>query len=388
MSQVLAFGVVMAAAAAVSATVAPVAARLGWRWRAIDHPDYYRKRHDGPVPRTGGLAVASGLLAGLLAGAVLGLFPVADHGPRAAVLGAATALIFTVGLVDDLRGCSVSVKLAAQIVAALLVVGAGASAASFALPPFGPLEFGFAGHAAAVLWLVGVTNAINFMDGLDGLVGSMAAIVAASLAAFAILLGAPAPFVVAAATCGACLGFLPFNWHPARIFLGDSGSQTVGFVLACLALTASFQSGAVLAALAPLLALGVPAIDALIVVLTRLGDRAPGRSVRKRLARMFQADRLHLHHHGLDAFHRHRFVVLLVCATVVCSCLLATGAALRGNPNLAAAALVVEVAAVAAIRLAGLRARARRTRHEPFPAARTVRIRDQRALRPGHTPDS
>lgn len=354
MSQVLAFGVVMAAAAAVSATVAPVAARLGWRWRAIDHPDC-RKRHDGPVPRTGGLAVASGLLAGLLAGAVLGLFPVADHGPRTAVLGAATALIFTVGLVDDLRGCSVGVKLAAQIVAALLAVGAGASAASFALPPFG-----FAGHAAAVLWLVGVTNAVNFMDGLDGLAGGMAAIVAASLAVLASLLGAPALFVVAAAVCGACLGFLPFNWHPARIFLGDSGSQTVGFVLACLALTASFQSGAVLAALAALLVLGVPAIDALIVVLTRLGERAPGRSVWKRLARMFQADRLHLHHHGLDAFHRHRFVVLLVCAAVVCSCLLATGAALRGNPNLAAAALGVEVAAVAAIRLAGLRARALR----------------------------
>lgn len=380
MSQVLTFGVVTIAAVATSAAAAPVAARLGWRWRAIDHPGY-RKQHDGPVPRTGGLAIAVGLLAGLLAGAVLGLFPVADHGPRTAVFGAATALIFTVGLVDDLRGCSVGVKLAAQIVAALLVVGAGSSVASLVLPPSGPLEFGFAGHAAAVLWLVGVTNAVNFMDGLDGLAGGIAAIVAASLAVLASLLGVPALFVVAAAVCGACLGFLPFNWHPARIFLGDSGSQTVGFVLACLALTVSFESGAVLAALAPLLALGVPVIDALIVVLTRLGERAPGRSVWKRLARMFQADRLHLHHHGLDAFHRHRFVVLLEYATVVCACLLATGAALRGNPNLAAAALVVEVAAVAAIRLAGMRARARWTKHEPFPAVRTVAMKVRAMLK-------
>lgn len=363
MPRILLFSIVMIAAGAVAAAVVPLAVRLGWRWRAIDHPDQ-RKHHDGPVPRTGGLAIAAGIVAGLLTASALGLVaPTEAIGPwTGAMITAATALIFGVGLLDDVRGCGVGAKLAAQLVAAVMVVAGGVSV-TFVLPPIGgPIDFGaVTGSIVAVVWLMGITNAINFMDGLDGLAGGLAAIVAISLGAFALIQGVPLMFAVAAALCGACLGFLPFNWRPARIFLGDSGSMTTGFVLGWLSLIASLKSSTIIAIFVPLLALGVPAIDAVLVILARFAENVHGRGIRQRVSRMFQADRLHLHHRALSiiGLGRHRFVVLLLYAVVACSCVFALGAAARSNPTLAAATLAVEIAVVIVIRFTRFRARER-----------------------------
>lgn len=359
MSRILLFGSVLIAAGAVSAAAVPLAARLGWRWQGIDHPGP-RKHHDGPVPRTGGIAVAAGILAGLLVASGLGLFSTfstADGDPwNGAVVFAATALIFAVGLLDDLRGCSVGGKLVVQIAAAGMVVATGPSVAFVSLPFGGLIEFGpVMGSVVAVVWLVGITNAINFMDGLDGLAGGLAAIIAISLGVFAVIQGVPALFAVAAAVCGACVGFLPFNWRPARIFLGDSGSLTIGFVLGWIALAASLKSNAVVAILVPLLALGVPAIDALLVMLARFTERVPGRRMWQRIARVFQADRWHVHHHGLSVVRHHKAVVLLLYALVACFCLFALAATTRSTPTLAVATIIVEAAVVVAIRVAGVR---------------------------------
>lgn len=357
MSQALISGGVMLAAAAASAAAIPLALRFGWFWRAIDRPDY-RKRHETPVPRTGGIAIACGMLGGVLAMTILEPYFPGDGGLRTPVtFAAATALVFMVGLVDDIRGCSVGVKLAVQFAAALLVVSTGTFVPVMVLPVGDMLEFEFIGYVIAVIWLIGVTNAVNFMDGLDGLAGGMAAIISASLAVFAIFVNAPLLITVAAAICGSCLGFLPFNWRPARIFLGDSGSLTIGFALATLSLTASLKSSTVLAILVPLLALGVPAIDAILVVLARFAEQVRGRTFLQRLLRISQADRLHVHHHGIDAFRRYEFVVFLVYVIVVCSCVFTLAAAIRSNPALAAATVVVEIIAIIAIRLAGVRAR-------------------------------
>ena len=383
MSQLLTSGGVMLAAAAASAAAIPLALRFGWSWRAIDRPNH-RKRHETPVPRTGGVAVACGLLGGFLVMAVIEpYFP--GHGGlwSPVAFTAATALVFVVGLADDIRGCSVGVKLAVQFAAALLVVSTGTAVPVVHLPTGGAIDFGLAGYVIAVIWLIGVTNAVNFMDGLDGLAGGMAAIISASLAVFAVFVDAPLLATVAAVICGACLGFLPFNWRPARIFLGDSGSLTIGFALATLSLTASLKSSTVLAILVPLLALGVPAIDAVLVVLTRFTERVPGRTFLQRLLRMSQADRLHVHHHGVDAFRRHEFVVFLVYAIVVCSCVFTLAAAVRSNPALAAATVVVEIIAIIAIRLAGIRARSRgsarnaSTRSDPSQPAHRATMTEQ-----------
>ena len=161
MSQTLLFAIVTIVSAAASAAVVPLAVRLGWRWRAIDHPDE-RKHHGDPVPRTGGLAVTSGILAGLITAFALGLFPIGGGDPwKSILIVAATALIFAVGLLDDIRGCSASFKLAVQVVAAVMVVATGLSITRVFLPFGEPIQFGFAGSVVAALWLIGITNAVN-----------------------------------------------------------------------------------------------------------------------------------------------------------------------------------------------------------------------------------
>ena len=360
MSQTFLLTIVTIVSATASAAVVPLAVRLGWRWWAIDHPDQ-RKHHDAPVPRTGGLAVASGILTGLIVAFALGLFPVGDVDPwKSALIVTATALIFAVGLVDDFRGCSAGFKLAVQVVAAVMVVASGYSISHVFLPFGEPIQFGFAGSILAVLWLVGITNAINFIDGLDGLASGLTAIIAICIGVFAALQGAPSIVVVALAVCGACLGFLPFNWRPAKLFLGDSGSQTIGFVLGCLSLAATLKSSTVVAILVPLLALGVPAFDALLVVLGRFGQRVRGRRLLRRLSGMFQADRTHLHHHGLLFIGHHQLVVMLLYALVACFCILALAVAVRGNPALATITLLVEVFVVILIRTMIIRTNGRR----------------------------
>ena len=362
MSQTFLLVIVTLVSATVSAATVPLAYRLGWRWRAIDYPDQ-RKRHDIPVPRTGGLAVASGILAGLIAAFALGVFPVGDGGPWKSIsIITATALIFAVGFVDDYRGCSAGIKLAVQVVAAVIVVAAGYSI-DYVFLPFGePIQFGFMGSIAAILWLIGITNAINFMDGLDGLAGGLTVIIAICIGMFAVLQGAPSVIAVALIICGACLGFLPFNWRPARIFLGDSGSQMIGFILGCLSLAAALKSSTVVAIFVPLLALGVPAFDALLVVLGRFSQRIHGRRFLQRFSRMFRADRTHLHHHGLLFIGHYQLVVILMYAIVSCFCILALAVAVRGNQALAIVTLLVQIFVVILIRTMVIHTNGRRKR--------------------------
>ena len=329
--------------------VTPVAIRAGRRWkRLLDNPGG-RKRHPTAVPRTGGIAVAGGLSAGFAVAFVLGAFSSPDASPAAALpFVVSTAVVFTVGLIDDARGCSVAVKLLAQGAAALLLVAAG-HVIDVVSTPFGPAEVGrTTGTLVTVVWLVGVTNAINLMDGLDGLAGGVAAIVAGSLAVFAGVLGDSASLAIALALCGACAGFLPYNRRPARVFLGDAGSLTVGFVLAWLSLTASLKATTVVAVFVPVLVLGVPAADTLLVMHARFMVPSSA-GFFSRVRKMVQADRRHLHHRVADATE-YRTGVLVVYGVVAAGCLLALLAVVRNSPPLAAVTLLVEIGVVAVLR--------------------------------------
>jgi len=233
-------------AALVALALTPAVRAFALRSGTIDVPND-RSSHEVPTPRGGGIAILTGLVAGLLA-----VRPAIDD--PLVILLAGTAAIAAVGLIDDLRSLSASVRLGIQIVVAI-AVAAGGTLLIDLLSPLGTLRVPLFALAVVLtaFWAAGVTNAYNFMDGING-IASMEAIVAGG--ALAILLsrdGDVAGAVVAMATAGAAAGFLPWNYPKARIFMGDVGSGALGFLLAMLAVRLSFLGGSLLEGALPLL---------------------------------------------------------------------------------------------------------------------------------------
>src|SRR5215813_1644941 len=220
------------AAALVAALIwTPVVIRLSWATLALDRPEG-RKQHEHAVPRLGGVA----LLASFVSGIAVALWVSGYSGSLFVVtrfqwigwIGAVLAL-FACGIVDDVRGLGVASKFAIQIVAGIVVVVAGFRIDHVVVPGFGLVHLGWIALPATLLWLVAVTNAINLIDGLDGLAAGIGFLITATVAAISYYHGVFSVMVIAVALAGSLLGFLPYNFSPARIFLGDSGSQILGF---------------------------------------------------------------------------------------------------------------------------------------------------------------
>ncbi|HEX9255920.1 MAG TPA: MraY family glycosyltransferase, partial [Candidatus Angelobacter sp.] len=214
------------------------------------------------------------------------------------------------------------------------------------------------GGLVAVVWIVGVTNAINLLDGLDGLAGGVAAIIAASLLIFAWIQGNALTVLLMFAIVGACLGFLRHNWAPAKVYMGDSGSLTLGFLLAVMSLRASMKGAATVAILVPILALGLPVIDTLMVMAVRFVEKPQGSLVR-RFARMFQADRNHVHHLMARAAPGRKQIVVVIYGVAACFCAMALVVAVGRSAALGTALVVVEVLVVFLMRNLGVRGHAR-----------------------------
>jgi UDP-GlcNAc:undecaprenyl-phosphate GlcNAc-1-phosphate transferase len=252
------------------ALLLPQAARLAVRLGAVDQPGG-RRLHRAPVPRLGGVAVVAATAVTCLLGALFGGLPEGFfQNPQNVALLAGAALVFAVGLVDDVRGASPQLKLVVQVVAALLVVGAGGLAERVALVrgvPALPLD-GLM-PLLLLLWIVGVTNAFNLIDGLDGLAAVCAVVALATMVVSGGVLDQATTFVFVAALLGALLAFLRRNWHPATMFLGDAGSMTLGFVLAVRAISSASGQDGTLHALVPLAALAYPVLDTATAILRR-----------------------------------------------------------------------------------------------------------------------
>lgn len=238
---------------AITAALVPPLRRLAPGFGFVD-PPAARKHHSTATPLLGGLAIGAGIYLPPWFGAS------APHGLPA--LAGAAALLAVVGLLDDRRALGVVVKLGAQVVAALAVILAGVVTLPGAVSP---------GIDVVVLlvWLVGITNALNLLDNVDGLAAATAAATALGLLGIAGSAGAVG--VLAFGVLGASLGFLVFNWAPARIFMGDAGSLPLGFTLAVLALAAADTRDAPLAWLLPILLLALPIADTVTVCVSRLG---------------------------------------------------------------------------------------------------------------------
>ncbi|MGH3328036.1 MAG: MraY family glycosyltransferase [Streptomycetales bacterium] len=281
-----------------------------------------RDVHAIPTPRLGGLAMFGGLCAALLVASQLPLLrSIYEDSTDVQALLSGAALICLLGLIDDRWGLDALTKLAGQIVAAGVMVIQGIQIIWLPIPGIVTLSLDpTSGVILTVLTIVVTINAVNFVDGLDGLASGMVAIGAMAFFGYAYLLAvvhglerAAAPTLATAVLMGICVGFLPHNFHPARIFMGDSGSMLIGLLLAAssISLTGQLDPGAVNSqnlapALVPLILpfaiLAVPLMDLMLAVVRRtLGGRSP-----------FAADKQHLHHRLLELGHSHRRAVLIM----------------------------------------------------------------------------
>jgi UDP-GlcNAc:undecaprenyl-phosphate GlcNAc-1-phosphate transferase len=353
-----ALGAAVVAALLTNLMVPPVT-RLALALRALDHPDS-RKHQPGAVPRLGGVAIMTGLGSGAVMAALSrwGEWQGLRRSEMVA-LAVGTGIVFLVGVIDDLFGVSAAKKFLVQIVAAWLLVRIGWSFEVLRLPVVGQVQLGWLGSLVSLVWIVGVTNAINLIDGLDGLAGGVVAIISTSLLGYAILQGNAGTVLLMAATAGACIGFLRHNWEPARIFMGDSGSLSLGFLLAAATVHSSLKAPAAVAILVPILALGVPVMDTLLVMGVRFLDRPKG-PLTVRFLSMFHADRKHLHH-LLSHFGTARSrIVTWIYLVVLSFCAMALIVAVTGEINLGIALIVLEFLVVLGMRQMGLTMAARR----------------------------
>jgi UDP-GlcNAc:undecaprenyl-phosphate GlcNAc-1-phosphate transferase len=287
-------------AATVTVVLTPVAARFAVRVGAVAHPRE-RDLHDAPMPRLGGLAILAGVL---LAGA---LFLPANMETRG-ILGGAAAITL-VGAVDDALpgGLNPVLKLLGQFAAAAIPVFCEVRVENITLPFVDPLDLGAWGYPLTLVGMVAVMNVVNFTDGVDGLAAGVCTIAAATFAVIALSLDREAAGILAAATAGAAVGFLRHNFHPASVFMGDSGSNLLGLLLACIAIQGVLKTAAVVALFFPLMILAVPAADATFVVAKRIKYRRP----------VYSADRWHFHHRFANiGFSQRRTVLYLYAWTI------------------------------------------------------------------------
>jgi UDP-GlcNAc:undecaprenyl-phosphate GlcNAc-1-phosphate transferase len=301
--------------------VTPGVIRLAGVLGAVDLPGG-RKTHREPMPRIGGLAVFFGFVAGMLfaAAATGNLFTFPQTGVYWRGLAYAATGLLVVGLLDDLYRLSYLWKFAAQIAAAVYVWNCGFRIETISHPLGGGFDLQWLALPITLLWIVGITNAVNLIDGLDGLAVGIALITTSAVAVIAFVRGELGVTAASVTLAGSLIGFLRFNFSPARIFLGDSGSLFLGFVLAVTSVRGSQKGPTAVAILVPLLVLGLPLLDTGLAVvrrLYRLGEDGARREntmayVLRNLNRVFLPDRQHIHHRLIDLGLSHRAAVLVL----------------------------------------------------------------------------
>lgn len=280
----------------------PIAYRLAFKVGAVDVPRDKRRMHKKPTPRIGGIAIIFGFLVAICC------FGRMTRELMAMLVGA--AIIAVMGFVDDCKNLDAKLKFVIQIIAALVVmIGGNIRITVFTNPnifsnsQYLVLPWWLSG-IATILWIVFITNAVNFIDGLDGLAAGVSAIMSVSLVFIAIRVGEYSVAVIGLAIMGACFGFLPFNFNPAKIFMGDTGSTFLGFILATLSIQGVFKSYAVISFAVPLLILGLPLFDAMFAMIRRIYN---GKSP-------MSADRGHLHHRLIDMGFSQKQTVFILYA--------------------------------------------------------------------------
>ena len=290
MSEYIVIGTIIAAfavAAVLSYFFTPPVKNFAHKVGAIDVPKDARRMHKKPIPRLGGLAIYGGFLCSIL------IFGQLDETMLCVLLGA--AIIVALGIFDDVLALGAKLKFVVQIVAAAipvcigdLQIGLFTNLNPLSDTPF--VHLGILAVPATIIWIVGITNAVNLIDGLDGLAVGVSSIAAITMLAVALLTGNMPIAITMAALAGACIGFMPYNLNPAKIFMGDTGSTFLGFMLSSISIYGLFKMYAIISFAVPFLVLGLPIFDICFAVIRRVSK---GQSP-------MHADRGHVHHRLID----------------------------------------------------------------------------------------
>lgn len=295
-----------AVALLVSMVVMPAVILLAQRTGAMDAPNA-RKVHKKPIPRIGGLGIYAGFMAAIIFVAVkFGLD--GEQLKETVGLIVSGSLIVVLGLLDDYKNLPAKVKLAGQILAAAVLVLIFDVRIEFITDPFGEYIYldnfpiPYLAVPVTIFWLVGLTNTVNLIDGLDGLAAGVASIASFTIMLIALEQNFVLVAVLTAALAGAAVGFLKYNFNPAEIFMGDTGSMFLGFMLAGISVTGAVKSVAAIALVVPIFALGLPILDTTFAIVRRIRGGVP----------IFKPDKGHLHHRLLSVGFTQRQAVLLM----------------------------------------------------------------------------
>lgn len=287
---------IFATSFALSLLATPYAKTISLKLGAVDYPKK-RGMHDVPLPRMGGVAIYFGFMVSMLI-----FTPFINEFQTKQFFGfiIGATIIFILGVVDDMKELKAKHKLFFQIIACLVVVFSGTTIGNIKWPV--NIDLRMSEIPITVVWIIVVTNAFNLIDGLDGLAAGVSTIGAICLTILCVLTGSPLAVVLSAALAGSCLGFLPRNFNPAEVIMGDSGSTFLGFVLAVSSIIGLFKAYAIINIAIALLALALPIFDVCFSIIRRFLQGKP----------IMQADRGHIHHRLIDYGFSHKQAVIII----------------------------------------------------------------------------
>lgn len=312
----------------VAFSATPIARKIAFKAGAIDVPRDNRRMHKKPIARLGGLAIISGFLVAVLYNSFVSYISnTSVFKPNIQFIGflSGILIITSVGIIDDIRQIRARYKLVFQLAAAFTIVFTGTSIPRLTNPfaASGMSELSpVISYTITILWIVGITNAVNLIDGLDGLAAGVSSIASLSLFFVSVITGRWDIAIITAALAGSAMGFLPYNFNPAKIFMGDTGSNFLGFTLGVISIQGTLKQYAAIAIAVPLLVLGLPLFDTAFAIIRRLIQRKP----------IMEADRGHLHHRLIDMGLTHKQSVVVMytvsAALGLCAIVLADKGAL------------------------------------------------------------
>ncbi|MBU3811094.1 MAG: undecaprenyl/decaprenyl-phosphate alpha-N-acetylglucosaminyl 1-phosphate transferase [Candidatus Niameybacter stercoravium] len=286
----------------ISFAMTPVAKKIAFKVGAIANP---RKRdmHSKPIPRMGGIAIVTGFMITLFIS--IQFITVLDWKQVIGITSGAL-IIFLLGFFDDIYELSAKLKFLIQILAATIVSLSGVSIPFISIPFIGgsPMFLDMLSIPITVIWIVGITNAVNFIDGLDGLAAGVSSIASICLMVLSIYSGYPIAILLTTILAGSCLGFLPYNFNPASIFMGDTGSTFLGFILAVTSILGLLKSYTIVTIVIAVLVLGLPVFDTAFAIIRRLLAGKP----------ITSPDRGHLHHRLVDRGYSQKQAVITLYA--------------------------------------------------------------------------